>query len=81
MKKSCSINNKVLKRLKNEGKCISFDDDSKIVFISDVHRGDGGNADSLRLNYNIYKAALIYYYRHHHKRNQCDFHHMYCSTP
>ena len=62
MKKSCSINNKVLKRLKNEGKCISFDDDSKIVFISDVHRGDGGYADSLRLNNNIYKAALNYYY-------------------
>lgn len=62
MKKSCSINNKVLKRLKNEGQCISFDDDSKIVFISDVHRGDGGYADSLRLNNNIYKAALNYYY-------------------
>lgn len=62
MTNDCKIGNKVLKRLKNEAKYISFDDDSKIVFISDAHRGDGGYSDSLRMNDNVYKAALNYYY-------------------
>lgn len=63
MKNKCKISNKVLQRIKDKGKCIEFDDDSKIVFISDVHRGDGGYSDSLRMNENIYKAALSFYYK------------------
>ena len=42
---------------------LEVDIDSKIVFISDVHRGDGGFGDSLIGNKNIYLAALNYYYK------------------
>lgn len=61
MKNMCKKGNKVLERITNTGKYIEFDDNSKIVFISDVHRGDGGYSDSLRMNDNIYKAALNFY--------------------
>ena len=42
---------------------IPFDDSSKLVFISDVHRGDGTYFDSLLPNANIYITALKYYLR------------------
>ena len=58
----CRKSKELLSRLEKEGCVIDFDDTSKIVFISDVHRGNGGYEDSLRLNENIYKAALRYYY-------------------
>jgi UDP-2,3-diacylglucosamine pyrophosphatase LpxH len=41
---------------------IEIDDSSKIVILSDVHRGDGTYADSLISNRNIYFAALRHYY-------------------
>ncbi|OCA98959.1 metallophosphoesterase [Clostridium beijerinckii] len=62
MKEQCTESNDFFKRLYKTGKLIEFDEKSKIVFISDVHRGDGGYADSLRQNRNIYKAALGFYY-------------------
>ena len=34
-----------------------------IVFMSDIHRGDGTFYDSFLPNKNIYKAALSYYYK------------------
>ncbi len=52
-----------LKNILNNGKTIEVDLNSKLVFISDIHRGDGGSADSLIGNKNIYLAALRYYYR------------------
>ncbi|EDT75462.1 metallophosphoesterase [Clostridium butyricum] len=58
----CRKSKELLSRLEKEGCVIDFDDTSKLVFISDVHRGNGGYEDSLRLNENIYKAALRYYY-------------------
>ena len=58
----CKHSKELILRLEEEGCNIDFDDNSKIVFISDVHRGNGGYEDSLRLNENIYKAALKYYY-------------------
>lgn len=42
---------------------IYFDTCSKIVLMSDVHRGDGSSADNFALNKNIYMAALNHYYR------------------
>lgn len=42
---------------------IPFDRESKIVVISDVHRGDGSYADSLIGNKSIYIAALNYYFK------------------
>ncbi len=47
-------------------KQIPFDHTSKIVIMSDVHRGDGSWADTFIKNKNSYYAALMYY-------NQKDF--------
>jgi UDP-2,3-diacylglucosamine pyrophosphatase LpxH len=41
---------------------IPFDDSSKIVLMSDCHRGDGGSTDEFSKNQNIYFAALMNYY-------------------
>lgn len=62
MKEQCSQSSDFFKRIYKTGKLIEFDENSKIVVISDVHRGDGSYADSLRQNRNIYKAALGFYY-------------------
>jgi UDP-2,3-diacylglucosamine pyrophosphatase LpxH len=62
MKEQCTQNSDFFKRIYKTGKLIEFDENSKIVLISDVHRGDGSYADSLRQNRNIYKAALGFYY-------------------
>ncbi|MCI3029152.1 hypothetical protein LMF32_08725 [Desemzia sp. C1] len=40
-----------------------FDDDSKYVFMSDVHRGDGSLSDEFTRNRDIYLYALQHYYR------------------
>lgn len=41
---------------------ITFDDSSKIVMMSDCHRGDGSWADDFLKNQNLYFAALTHYY-------------------
>ncbi|MCO1602981.1 metallophosphoesterase [Desulfosporosinus nitroreducens] len=41
---------------------ISFDDTSRIVLMSDIHRGDGSWADDFSKNQNLYFAALTHYY-------------------
>ena len=41
---------------------IPFDDSSKIVLMSDCHRGDGNWSDNFSKNQNIYFAALTHYY-------------------
>ena len=41
---------------------ITFNNSSKLVFISDCHRGDGGLSDNFSKNQNIYFSALEYYY-------------------
>lgn len=55
------MNKNFIKRISETGEVIEFDKDSKIVFISDAHRGNGGYSDSLRQNKNIYRAALGFY--------------------
>lgn len=52
---------KELDYIYENGFTLNFDDESKIVFISDVHRGDGTYSDSLLPNRNIYITALKYY--------------------
>lgn len=54
---------KKLEHLYNNSKELKFDNSNKIVFISDVHRGDGTFYDALLPNRNIYKTALGYYFR------------------
>lgn len=41
---------------------ISIDNNSKMIFFSDVHRGDNSLADEFAHNQNIYFHALKYYY-------------------
>jgi len=62
MGENCTRSKDFIKRMLKTGKLIEFDETSRIVLISDAHRGDGGYADSLRQNRNIYKAALGFYY-------------------
>lgn len=52
---------KELNKLAESAYEVYFDDNSKFVFISDVHRGDGTSFDSLLPNENIYLTALKYY--------------------
>jgi len=42
---------------------ITFDDSSRIVLMSDCHRGDGSWADDFSRNQNLYFAALTHYYK------------------
>lgn len=42
---------------------IPFDDHAKLIFFSDVHRGDNSWADEFARNQAIYSYALEYYYR------------------
>ena len=41
---------------------IPFDDSSRIILMSDVHRGDGTWADDFSRNQNLFFAALTHYY-------------------
>jgi UDP-2,3-diacylglucosamine pyrophosphatase LpxH len=42
---------------------IPFDDSSRIILMSDIHRGDGSWADDFSRNQNLYFAALTHYYQ------------------
>ena len=50
-------------RIYHTSKEIPFDDRSRIILMSDCHRGDGSWADDFLKNENIYSAALNYYYK------------------
>jgi UDP-2,3-diacylglucosamine pyrophosphatase LpxH len=50
-----------LKYLFETAKRFSVDDNSKIVLMSDLHRGDGGRGDTFIKNQLIYSAALTRY--------------------
>lgn len=54
---------KQLSRVFKSSEEIPFDDSSKIIFMSDCHRGDGSWADDFLKNQNLYAAALDYYYQ------------------
>ncbi|WP_244833011.1 metallophosphoesterase [Clostridium sp. BJN0001] len=57
MKYESKVINKILK---NSAK-LEIDDSSRVVFMSDCHRGDGTYNDTLIHNKNIYKSSLRYY--------------------
>lgn len=55
-----------IKRLTNafeNAEVIEFDKDSKYIFLSDCHRGDGSHSDEFTKNQNLYLHALNYYYQ------------------
>lgn len=53
---------KCISKVFHSAEVIPIDDSSKIILMSDVHRGDGSWADDLSRNENLYYAALTHYY-------------------
>lgn len=54
---------KSISKAYNSAREIDIDDKSKLVFMSDCHRGDGNWNDNFSRNCNIYFSALSYYYQ------------------
>lgn len=52
-----------ISRIFETAKEIPFDDSSRFILMSDVHRGDGSWADDFSRNQNLYFAALTHYYQ------------------
>lgn len=52
-----------LDRALEQAPVIAFDDGSRLVFFSDLHRGDGGPADAFRPNEALFLRALEHYER------------------
>lgn len=55
------MNNQLDKIFKNSPR-LTIDNNTKIVIMSDCHRGAGDNFDNFIKNQSIYEAALMYYY-------------------
>jgi predicted phosphodiesterase len=53
---------KLIDKAYKNAKRIKFNNNSKIIFFSDVHRGDNSLSDDFAHNQNIYYYALEYYY-------------------
>lgn len=53
---------KKLKKIQKSSDVIDIDDSSKIILMSDCHRGDGSWADDFTKNKHIYYSALSHYY-------------------
>lgn len=53
---------KRLSKVFNSSKELSFNDKSKIIIMSDCHRGNGSNSDNFFKNKNLFLTALRYYY-------------------
>ncbi|HEX3032731.1 MAG TPA: metallophosphoesterase [Bacillota bacterium] len=51
-----------LSQVYNAAETVPFDDSSKIILMSDIHRGTGDWTDNFSRNQNIYYAALNHYY-------------------
>lgn len=58
------LSHKRLTGVFNAAETIDFDDSSKIVLISDCHRGTGNHKDDFSNNQTVYFAALNYYFNH-----------------
>lgn len=54
--------NKRLSKVLSSAKILPIDNSSKIVLMSDCHRGDGNWNDNFAPNQNLYLAALTFYY-------------------
>ena len=53
---------KRLSKVLSTSKTLTFDENSRIVIMSDCHRGNNGWSDNFSNNQNIFFAALSYYY-------------------
>jgi len=55
-------NDKIISKLLEKSHKIGITNNSKIIVMSDCHRGSGSNSDNFFKNHNIYRVALEYYY-------------------
>lgn len=53
---------KKLDKLFNNSQILKIDDNSKLLIMSDCHRGSGDNYDNFMKNQNIFNSALRHYY-------------------
>jgi UDP-2,3-diacylglucosamine pyrophosphatase LpxH len=53
--------NKILDKVYHNAEIIDLDKDSKIIFFSDIHKGDNSYADDFRHNEHIFNHALLNY--------------------
>ncbi|NKQ39063.1 MAG: serine/threonine protein phosphatase [Methanosarcinales archaeon] len=58
-----SIINKILNQAFKNAECVNINKDSKIIFFSDLHRGDNSYADDFKHNMLIHDYALNKYYK------------------
>jgi len=58
-----SITNKILNKAFKNAKNVNINKDSKIIFFSDLHRGDNSYADDFRHNMIIHEHALKDYFK------------------
>ena len=58
-----SIVNTVLNRAFKNAKPVSINKSSKLIFFSDLHKGDNSYADDFKHNMKIYDHALKDYYK------------------
>ncbi|MDH3323517.1 MAG: metallophosphoesterase [Flavobacteriaceae bacterium] len=58
-----SIVNNILNKAYKNAKSVNLDIDSKIIFFSDLHRGDNSYADDFKHNMKIFDHALNDYYK------------------
>ena len=54
--------NKKLNKIFTNSKRLPINDNTKIVIISDCHRGSGNNYDNFLKNKTIFTSALMHYY-------------------
>jgi len=57
-----SMVNKILDRAFEKAKKIPLEKDAKLIFFSDLHKGDNSYADDFRQNYSLYQHALQSYF-------------------
>jgi len=57
------ITNQILDRAYQNAKAVTINSDSKIIFFSDLHKGDNSYADDFKHNMDIFDHALEAYYK------------------
>ncbi len=56
------ITNKIITKSFNKAESLCINKDSKLIFFSDIHKGDNSYADDFAHNMHIFEEALLHYY-------------------
>lgn len=57
--------NKIIDKAFKEARIVQLPKDAKLIFFSDLHKGDNSYADDFRHNFEVYKHALELYFEQH----------------